>query len=325
MNNPIVSFIIPVFNGAATIGMCVKSIVESGIEPSEYEIICVDDASIDGITGETLQEIAAAYPSVNIQIVTHETNKRQGGARNTGVRAAKGKYIMFIDCDDTYYPDVLNHLVKDELEEGKYDLFFFSYTKNGRLESDFPALYNTVMTGEQLFQKGIAPWGPVLYAYRRELLLRNKCFFVENHFFEDVDYTLKVTLLAKSIKILPLCVYNYYVNENSTSNIGFDQKKLEDSFLSYKRVFDLAAELTIDKKTVEMMEELLAFMYKRQLLSLSWRLDFHKRIEYYRVLPPQSVIHSFWSCFYRFPVLMGLAIGCCRPFLKLLSRCKMRK
>ena len=96
MNNKItVSIIIPVYNAVSYIHKCLSSLLNQSIK--NYEIICVNDASTDE-TLSVLGDYARRYS--NIVVINHQKNKRQGGARNTGIRAAKGLYIGFVDSDD---------------------------------------------------------------------------------------------------------------------------------------------------------------------------------------------------------------------------------
>jgi glycosyltransferase involved in cell wall biosynthesis len=92
------SYIIPFYNGQDTIHHCLDSILAIGLDLNELEIIIVDDCSpisVESVLGEYI----AKHP--NIRIVRHKVNKRQGGAKNTGITLAKGKYIAFADQDDT--------------------------------------------------------------------------------------------------------------------------------------------------------------------------------------------------------------------------------
>ena len=82
------SFILPCYNVAPYIGRCIESIEHQDIPQSEYEVICVDDCSTDD-TVQKIKEYQAKYP--NIQLICHTENKTAGGARNTGMDAAKGE------------------------------------------------------------------------------------------------------------------------------------------------------------------------------------------------------------------------------------------
>ena len=67
-------------------------------------MICVNDCSKDN-TAQVISEYGKFHQ--NIRLINHETNRRQGSARNTGVKVAKGDYILYIDADDTFESNAL--------------------------------------------------------------------------------------------------------------------------------------------------------------------------------------------------------------------------
>lgn len=99
-NHPLVSVIIPVFNGAKYIEAAIQSVL--GQTFKDYEIIVVDDGSEDNIKN-------ILGPWINNKTIqyVYQNNKGLAGARNTGLAQAKGKYVKFLDCDDLLYPKQL--------------------------------------------------------------------------------------------------------------------------------------------------------------------------------------------------------------------------
>jgi len=106
MESLFLSFIIPVYNAAAYLPECLDSLLEQDISQEEYEIVCVNDGSKDNSL-EILRSYQARFP--NIVII----DKENGGvttARNSGLKAAKGEYIWFVDSDDFLKTNVLGKL-----------------------------------------------------------------------------------------------------------------------------------------------------------------------------------------------------------------------
>ena len=95
MNFPMVSVIVPVYNAETTIGNCVNSICSNHYH--QLEIILVDDGSTDG-SGKLCDKLAASNERIK---VIHKPNGGVGSARNEGLNAATGTYVMFVDSDDT--------------------------------------------------------------------------------------------------------------------------------------------------------------------------------------------------------------------------------
>lgn len=95
------SIIIPAYNSEKTIGYCLESVINQDFPKNEYEIIVIDDCSPDN-QNSVIREIIDRYHHewCNIRLIEHKENKRQGGARNTGIKAAKGEWIFFLDSDD---------------------------------------------------------------------------------------------------------------------------------------------------------------------------------------------------------------------------------
>jgi glycosyltransferase involved in cell wall biosynthesis len=101
-DQPIVSVIIPAFNRTSVIANAIQSVLEQSFQ--EFEIIVVDDGSRDGMA-ETVLRMAQSEP--RIRLIRHESNRGAQAARNTGIRAALGEWIAFLDSDDTWVPNSL--------------------------------------------------------------------------------------------------------------------------------------------------------------------------------------------------------------------------
>ncbi len=104
---PLVSIVIPAYNAAETIGELLESIQQQTLK--DYEVIVVDDASTDNT-----QKVVECYG--NVRYFKHLTNTNVAGARNTGIRHARGKYVTCIDADDKIKPTFLERLSRT-LEE----------------------------------------------------------------------------------------------------------------------------------------------------------------------------------------------------------------
>lgn len=105
---PKVSVVIPVYNTAPYLRQCLDSVLNQTLR--EIEIICVDDGSTDG-SAAILKEYASKSPvsRTSINILTQE-NAGQSVARNVGTAHARGKYIYYLDSDDTLHPHALERL-----------------------------------------------------------------------------------------------------------------------------------------------------------------------------------------------------------------------
>ena len=96
-----VSVVVPCFQARGTLRRALESVFGQTLQPRE--VIAVDDASADG-TWEELQRIQGEVGAGQLQIQRQERNLGPSAARNAGWEAATGKYVAFLDADDSWHP-----------------------------------------------------------------------------------------------------------------------------------------------------------------------------------------------------------------------------
>lgn len=101
--SPIISIIIPAYNSRATIAQALDSVAAQSF--SDIEIIVVDDASVDGTVKAA--EAACREAGGKWRVISLPENAGPAGARNRGIREAKGEWIAFLDADDAWLPSKL--------------------------------------------------------------------------------------------------------------------------------------------------------------------------------------------------------------------------
>ena len=102
---PRVSVIIPTYNRARTLRRAVESVLSQELE--DLEVIVVDDCSTDGT-----ESVVRSFEDPRVQYIAHETNRGGSAARNTGIDAAEGEYVAFLDDDDQYRTEKLRRQVE---------------------------------------------------------------------------------------------------------------------------------------------------------------------------------------------------------------------
>ena len=125
---PTVSIIVPVYNVAGYVGRCFDSIAAQTYQ--NLECIFVDDCGTDASMEVVCNRIADYRGNISFKIIRHEKNRGLSAARNTGVDAATGEYVYFLDSDDLITPDCIALLV-DPLRERKVDFVLGNYTSGG--------------------------------------------------------------------------------------------------------------------------------------------------------------------------------------------------
>lgn len=214
------SIIIPAYKAEKFIRHCLDSLMSQDFPSKEYEIIVVDDCSPDG-QNDVIRSLSNSCTSVcEIKLIKHQENKRQGGARNTGIAAAQGEWIMFMDADDFWCDDkVLKNFVRiiDLNEDADivesishtdvYDLNLLPETSNFDMKFE---VYSGVEFYISEYYSGYV-WRS---AYRRDFIKNIK--FRENVFFEDSDFRIRAVLGASKVVKIDYPFYAYVNNSEST-------------------------------------------------------------------------------------------------------------
>lgn len=183
------SVIVPVYNMAAgeKLKFCMDSLVNQTI--GDYEIIAVDDASTDNSLG-ILREYERKYAG-KVRVIAYPVNRRQGGAKNEGLKAAAGDWVGFVDSDDWVAPDYYEKLL-DKAQETGADLVGCDYSL---VTAHTFAVGRTVQnnsedqTGELDTEKRkkliLRPGSMVVKVYRHSIIRENGLCFPEGIFYED--------------------------------------------------------------------------------------------------------------------------------------------
>ncbi len=105
MSPPLVSVIIPCYNRADIVGNAVHCVLAQTFR--DWELIIVDDGSVDDIAAA----VGAFRNQTRVRLVRHPVNLGEPAARNTGITAASGRFIAFLDSDDEWLPEKLERQV----------------------------------------------------------------------------------------------------------------------------------------------------------------------------------------------------------------------
>lgn len=225
------SIIVPVYKDEPYIEACIRSLYRQDIPVTDYEVICVDDCSPDK-SASIIQSMQSEFPT--LQLIRHERNKKLGGARNTGIRAAKGQYICFVDSDDMLKPNCLKQLV-NEMDAQQDDFIHFNYRKffaDGTF-GDEPhfAIDSTQRTGADMFFSTQLRWQEQISACRKmyltDFLRSNNLYFVEDTMYEDNDFSMRVAAAAQRCRHLDISPYIYRQVATSTTHDAVSVARLQ--------------------------------------------------------------------------------------------------
>ena len=212
-----ISVVIPVYNalgdGGAMLEECVMGAAShpcDSREPVSLELILVDDGSTDG-SGEVCDRYEASLDGFCQVRVIHQANRGLGGARNAGVKAARGRYVFFLDADDRILPDSLHMLLK-AADTCDADIVCGTWTEADQPVRDVspdsaPRMYGPRrFLRDTLYQTGGHPsaWAMIV---KRPLAARVP--FAEHLWYEDLDWLPRLYLAAGSIVQTGICCYYY--------------------------------------------------------------------------------------------------------------------
>lgn len=229
-----VSIVVPVYNVAEYVLRCLLSLKNQTYR--NVEVIFVDDCGTDGSI-DIIRDFCAENGCQDWKILHHERNRGLSAARNTGLTAASGEYVYFLDSDDDITPDCITSLVQP-LAERQIDIVIGDYNIVG--EGGYSPLLlpqGLVLSNAEIlkaYAEGkwyVMAWNKLC---RREFLLGNNLYFKEGIIHEDVLWTFQVACRATSLYVVKKPIYNYYVRSSSIMT----SMSIEKDLLIYLDVFD---------------------------------------------------------------------------------------
>ena len=255
---PKVSVVIPVYGVEKYIERCVRSLFEQTLDSIEY--IFVDDCSPDNSIG-VLQKILEEYPlrKDQVKILRHEVNQGVGAARNHGVPACSGDYIIHCDPDDwvdlNMYETMYNKAVETDADM-VYCSFFLAI--ENKFENIKQKNCNSPCEMVSSILSGCCHGGLCNKLYKRKIAMQDFC--VPEHIIMTEDVLRNVQMLAKTKKIIFLDQPLYYYRHTPSSITNTRNKKC---FESEKEVVNF-----IEKNIVPIYDCRSSLnVYKRRVLS----------------------------------------------------------
>lgn len=210
VNEPKISIIMPIYNSANHLERTIKSILDQSIE--DYEVILVNDGSTDAssIICETVARNDRRFLCVNQQ------NSGAAVARNNGLAKAKGKYVVFLDSDDTFDKDMLKESYACA-EKNKAQVVYWGSNwivedENGIKQCKNSLPYHVWNNGIELTLRnldliGHVPWNKLI---ERKWLLDNGIEFQNIPSNNDIFFSFVIMLLAKHVVWIDKILVTYY-------------------------------------------------------------------------------------------------------------------
>lgn len=215
------SIVVPVYNTAQFVEQCLLSLCKQNYDPSRFEVLVVDDGSTD-CSADIVKRLQKIF--VNIEYFW-QTNGRQGKARNTGIRYARGRYIAFVDSDDSWrYDNVISTLIPicdqqdlDILQSSKF-LDIGEHDTHPLERNSFDSDLKIYGREDYLRLREFS-YAVIFSIYKTSIIKDKK--FREGVVFEDSDWPISaIWSVGKTGKIGRICwaYYCYRSNPNSTTH-----------------------------------------------------------------------------------------------------------
>ncbi|MCL2047494.1 MAG: glycosyltransferase [Defluviitaleaceae bacterium] len=231
----LLSVIVPLFNVQDYVQKAAESLSSQAFDG--LEIVAVDDGSTDDSLAVFLENLSG----INAAIIRQE-NAGLSAARNAGINAATGQYILFLDSDDYLLPNAIKNicgLLTSQQPDIIYGRFLRWNPQKGfwgckpyewQPPSDRKRRTEYILDGLPEHS-----WNAFRYICRRDFILENNLFFEHGLLCEDVPWTLELLEKAEAIAFLPEPFYAYFIRRpNSIMNTKNPKRLLDLNDIVYK-------------------------------------------------------------------------------------------
>lgn len=232
------SVVIPVYNVERYLEQCIESVIYQTYK--DIEIILVDDGSPDNCP-----VICDKYASTDKRVsVIHKENGGLSSARNAGLLAANGEYVIFLDSDDYYLQAEFLSEIDEIICKNNPDAVFFQrreYYENSDKFADEPTKYGEITNITEckdillaLAKNDKLDASAAMKVTKRDYLLGNELFFKEGLVCEDIEWFFRYAVNLKKVCLLDMASYCYRIRENSISH-SIKLQNIKDLFYSIEK------------------------------------------------------------------------------------------
>lgn len=287
MNKPSISIIIPIYNVEPYVEACIRSVMFQTYD-GDIECIIIDDCGTDQSMAIVEKLISVYNGPISFIIIHHKINRGLSVARNTGIEAASGDYLLFLDSDDELVDDCIEKLT-NPLKTERYDIIVGN---TRRVDADNNTIYwadclkipdNTILRGGTILQTFedrkwmISVWNKL---YLTGFIRRHKLYFLEGIIYEDVLWSFKAACLSSSLFSVNQITYIYKDRIDSIINASNVEKRI----YSY---IEIIIELKKFVKEIDLYDEAIHELIQKFLHKALQLCSFRQFIEIYRKTRPR--------------------------------------
>lgn len=231
------SIIIPIYKVEKYIRDTLNSIYFQNRNEKDFEVICVNDGTPDN----SMNIVKEFELSHNNLYVINQTNQGLSGARNTGLKIAKGDYIWFVDSDDTLETKSISQIIQYIDSDSKTEIWGFDIVRiqesNKKetiehiiLNNKNFNLYNLTLHTKNIIHKThIAP--VQRFIFKHSFLKNHNLTFYPKIYHEDIEFMSKAFFFAKQIQFINYTPYRYLVRNSGSIMSSINIKSVTDKMI----------------------------------------------------------------------------------------------
>jgi glycosyltransferase involved in cell wall biosynthesis len=231
-----VSVIVPFFNPGANIDDCLQSLLDQTLSRDRFDVVLVDDGSTDG-SGARVAAWVSRHPNL-MQLHRIPASGGPGRPRNVAMDRSDGRYIQFLDSDDTLAPRALERML-DVADSSNADVVV------GKLSSDFRGIHHQLfrhtVTGRTLDDFPLMRNLTVCKMFRRDFMTTHGVRFPEGpHYIEDQHLCVQSYAHAQSVAVIgDTACYFYRRRRTGGRNFGDTTIVLADYYRELGAILDI--------------------------------------------------------------------------------------
>lgn len=264
---------IPVYNAEKSIQLCMDSVIKALEKVKQYEIICVDDGSLD----KSAQIIKEKYcRNYNVRLIQQD-NKGPFFARDYVIGEAKGEWIGFVDADDTIEEDMYSTMIERAESSANMDMIVCAFQKIDYIKCNFLVQMNKFGNAKYDFEKNpqdrgiMAAVNPAYWnkLYRRTAIQNRVKLAKSPRIMEDLIFYSSVMPFIRAISFVEKPLYNYNNIEFSvTKQIG--KNELEEAKDGVVSLLNHFKQYNISDEYIWNLISLLVCMHLGIAFSINW-------------------------------------------------------
>ena len=258
----IVDIIIPVYNSLTTLERALDSIRNLN-NKDRIRIYIIDDFS-DESYGSTINK----YDDLDIMYYRLDDNKGPGYARNYGLNHSNGKYVIFLDSDDSFSDSESVNVLVDAIEENDAD--------------EVRSIFRLISDNEEIdfYNDNLGLHGKI---YRRSFIEDSEVMFAKTRSFEDTFFNTMIYLKNGSIIDIDNVTYFWYENDDSLTNTSDLDEKINDYYSNIIKAINLCKDNGERERIIEIIIDSLYFVYNNDYIIDSYLYQLSKLLNDYNV------------------------------------------